>query len=56
MDWVRTPNNTIFARYFILDYSNPAVYSGNLLTLTRPSLLDRSQSIVIGNQMTLARR
>jgi hypothetical protein len=54
MDWVRTPHNTIFARYFILDYSNPAVYSGNLLTLTRPSLLDRSQSIVIGNQMTLS--
>jgi hypothetical protein len=54
VDWVRTPRNTIFARYFILDYSNPAVYSGNLLTLTRPSLLDRSQSIVLGDQMTIS--
>lgn len=54
LDWVRTPRNTIFARYFILDYSNPAVYTNNLLTLTRPSLLDRSQSIVLGNSMTIS--
>ena len=54
VDWVRTPRNTIFGRYFILDYANPAVYSNNLLTLTRPSLLDRSQSVVIGDQMTIS--
>ena len=54
LDWVRTPKNTIFARYFILDYANPAVYSNNLLTLTRPSLLDRSQSIVLGNQILIS--
>ena len=54
IDWVRTPKNTIFGRYFILDYGNPAVYTGNLLTLTRPGLLDRSQSVVLGDQMTLS--
>src|SRR5579862_8133798 len=54
IDWVRTPKNTIFGRYFILDYANPAVYGSNLLTLVRPSLLDRSQSVVIGDQMTLS--
>jgi len=54
IDWVRTPKNTIFGRYFILDYTNPAVYTTNLLTLTRPALLDRSQSVVIGDQMTLS--
>ncbi|HEV2487175.1 MAG TPA: carboxypeptidase-like regulatory domain-containing protein [Terracidiphilus sp.] len=54
LDWVRTPKNTIFARYFILDFANPAVYAGNLLTLVRPSLLDRSQSIVLGNQITFS--
>ena len=53
IDWVRTPKNTIFGRYFILDFANPAVYTTNLLTLTRPALLDRSQSVVIGDQMTL---
>jgi hypothetical protein len=54
VDWVRTPKNTIFGRYFILDYANPAVYTTNLLTLTRPALLDRSQSVVIGDQMTIS--
>src|ERR1017187_2763849 len=54
VDWVRTPRNTIFGRYFILDFSNPAVYTTNLLTLVRPSLLDRSQSVVIGDQMTIS--
>ena len=54
IDWVRTPRNTIFGRYFILDYTNPAVYTGNLLTLTRPALLDRSQTFVLGDQMTLS--
>ena len=54
IDWVRTPKNTIFGRYFILDFANPAVYAANLLTLVRPSLLDRSQSYVIGDQMTLS--
>jgi hypothetical protein len=55
-DWVRTPKDTIYGRYFILDYSNPAVYTNNLLTLTRPSLLDRSQSITLGDQMALSPR
>lgn len=54
IDWVRSPKNTIYGRYFILDYANPAVYSNNLLTLTRPSLLDRSQSVTLGNQMSLS--
>jgi hypothetical protein len=54
IDWVRSPKNTIYGRYFILDYSNPAVYGSNLLTLTRPSLLDRSQSVTLGNQLSLS--
>jgi hypothetical protein len=54
VDWARTPKNTLFARYFILNYDNPAVYTNNLLTLNRPSTVDRSQSLVIGNQMTLS--
>jgi Carboxypeptidase regulatory-like domain len=52
-DWVRTPKNTIYGRYFILDYSNPAFYTDNLLTLTRPGLLDRSQSITLGDQISI---
>lgn len=54
IDWVRTPRNTIFGRYFILNYSNPAVYTNNILTLSRPSVIDRSQSFVFGDQMTIS--
>jgi hypothetical protein len=54
VDWARTPKNTLFARYFILNYSNPAVYTGNLLTLDRPTAIDRSQSLVLGNQLTIS--
>jgi hypothetical protein len=53
IDWVRTPKNTIFGRYFILNYTNPAVYTNNILTLSRPSVIDRSQSFVLGDQMTI---
>ena len=54
VDWVRTPKNTIFGRYFILNYNNPAVYTNNILTLSRPSVIDRSQSFVLGDQMTIS--
>ena len=54
VDWVQSPKNTILARYFILDYANPAVYTDNVLTLTRPSLLQRAQSIVLGDQFTIS--
>jgi hypothetical protein len=53
VDWVRSAKQTMFARYFILDYANPAVYTNNVLTLTRPSLLQRSQSLVLSDQYIL---
>ena len=54
VDWVQSPKNSIFARYFILDYANPGVYTNNVLTTTRPSILQRSQSIVLGDQFTIS--
>jgi hypothetical protein len=53
IDWVRTPRNTIYGRYFLLNYNNPAVYTNNILTLSRPSVIDAAQSAVIGDQMTI---
>src|ERR1035441_5833393 len=53
MDWVQSARNNVLARYFILDYSNPAIYTNNVLTTTRPDLLQRSQSIVLGDQFTI---
>ncbi len=54
VDWVQSPKNTLFARYFILDYANPAIYTNNVLTTSRPGLLQRSQSIVLGDQLAIA--
>lgn len=54
VDWVQSQKNTIFARYFILDYANPAIYTNNILTTSRPGLLQRSQSIVLGDQLILS--
>jgi Carboxypeptidase regulatory-like domain len=53
-DWVQSPRNTILARYFILDYANPAIYTNNVLTTARPGLLQRAQSIVLGDQFTIS--
>lgn len=49
-DWAKSDKNTVFGRYFIDDYSNPAFYNGNLLTTTRSALDQRAQSVVLGNQ------
>jgi hypothetical protein len=52
VDWAQSSKSTIFGRYFIDDYSNPAFYNGNLLTTTRSALVQRAQSVVLGNQYT----
>jgi hypothetical protein len=44
------PKNTFMARYFILDYSNPSVYTNDVLTLSRAGLAQRVQSMVLGEQ------
>jgi hypothetical protein len=52
-DWAQSQKNSIFGRYFIDDYSNPAVYNGNMLTTTRSGLVQRAQSVVIGDQYSI---
>jgi hypothetical protein len=54
VDWVQSPRNNVLARYFILDYANPAIYTNNVLTTSRPGLLQRAQSIVLGDQFTVS--
>jgi hypothetical protein len=49
-DWAQSQKNSIFGRYFIDDYSNPALFNGNLLTTTRSALVQRAQSVVLGDQ------
>jgi hypothetical protein len=52
VDWAQTQKNSIFGRYFIDDYSNPAIASASLLTTTRSGLYERAQSVVLGDQYT----
>jgi hypothetical protein len=50
MDWTQTQKNNVMARYFILDFSNPPIYTNNILTTARAGVFDRAQSIVLGDQ------
>lgn len=49
VDWNRSSRESVFVRYFIADYNNPAEYGGNLLNTTRAGLSDRSQSVTVGD-------
>ncbi len=53
-DWLQSPRNTIFARYFILNYNNPPLFDGtNGLTTTLAGQGVRSQSMVVGDNYTI---
>ncbi|HZL51563.1 MAG TPA: carboxypeptidase regulatory-like domain-containing protein [Terracidiphilus sp.] len=50
-DWTLSDKQTVFGRYFIDDYSNPAIdASKSLLNSTRSGLQQRAQSVVLGDQ------
>ena len=50
LDWNQSDKHTLFARYFISDYSAPPTFDGkNLLTTSLPGLADRDQTLVIGD-------
>jgi hypothetical protein len=52
-DWAMSDKQSVFGRYFIADYANPAVdASKNLLNSGRSGLQQRAQSIVLGDQYT----
>ena len=50
VDWSHTTKHSMYGRYFLAQFSNPAVYDGkNLLTTTQPGNLQRVQSATIGD-------
>ena len=50
MDWLQSAKNTIFTRYFILNFNNPPLFDGtNGLTTTLAGQGVRSQSAVVGD-------
>jgi hypothetical protein len=55
VDWVKSDKHALFARYFVMDYSNPAQDpTANLLISTTTGNLERSQSITLGDTYTLS--
>lgn len=54
-DWLQSTKHTVFGRYYFTDYRNPAAYDGkNILLTTRPGVLDRVQSLVVGDTYSLS--
>ena len=50
IDWTHSSRHSVFGRYYLTDYRNPGLFDGkNLLIATRPGVLDRVQSLVLGD-------
>ncbi len=55
LDWVQSSRHSLFGRYFIADYQNPAVYDGaNLLTTTAAGNDERVQSLTLGDTFSFS--
>ena len=54
VDYQRSQNHTLFARYFITNLEQPAIYDGkNALTTSQAGSDDRVQSVVLGDTYVL---
>jgi hypothetical protein len=54
IDWMQSPRNTLFGRYFISDFRDPPIFDGqNILQSTKVGQLARHQSLVLGDTFTL---
>jgi hypothetical protein len=50
IDFIRSNKHSVFGRYFVSDYRNPAVFNPhNILVTTRPGNLERGQGITLGD-------
>ncbi len=55
VDWVQNEKHSLFGRYYIVDYRNPAVFDGkNLLTTTNAGNLERAQTLTLGDTYTIS--
>ena len=49
MDWQQSARNSIFGRWFVTNYAQPAYYTNNLLTTAAVGQEAQSQSIIAGD-------
>jgi hypothetical protein len=55
VDWLQSAKNSLFSRYFILNYNNPPLFDGtNGLTTSLAGQSLRSQSAVIGDNYSIS--
>jgi Carboxypeptidase regulatory-like domain len=54
-DWIHNAKHSVIGRYYFADWRNPGAYDGkNLLLTTRPGVLDRAQSVTLGDTYTMS--
>ena len=49
MDWLQSSKNSIFGRYYVVNYRNPSVYTDNILTTTQAGNLEETNSVTLGD-------
>jgi hypothetical protein len=55
VDYAMNSKNSMFGRYFLVNYQNPPTYDGkNLLTTTQAGNLERAQTLAIGDTYTIS--
>lgn len=53
IDWTRSERHSVYGRYFLSQYSNPAQWNPkNILVTTQPGNLMRSQSLTLGDNFS----
>lgn len=54
IDWTLSEKHSLFGRYFLADWSNPAIFNGtDILPTQRQGVLDRSESFVLDDTYSL---
>jgi Carboxypeptidase regulatory-like domain len=54
VDWNQSAKHSLFGRYFFADYKSPAAFNDNFLLTTQRGVLDRTQSVVIGDTYSIS--
>lgn len=53
VDWNQSAKNSLFGRYFFADYKSPAFFNNDFLLTTQRGVLDRTQSVTIGDNYSI---
>jgi hypothetical protein len=53
VDWNQSAKHNLFGRYFFADYKSPAAFDSNFLLTTQRGVLDRTQSVTLGDTYSI---